>query len=54
MQHPFAPERALFPLLGHKAQLSSCSQSALSTPVSEALARYLASWRDKGMDWGGW
>ena len=54
MDHPFARERALFPLLAHKAQLSSCSQSALATPVNEALQAYLSSWREKGMDWGGW
>lgn len=54
MNHPFAQERALFPLLAHKAQLSSCSQSALSTPVSDAISRYMASWAEKGMDWVGW
>lgn len=54
MQHPFASQRALFPLLQRKAQLSSCSQSALGTPVSEAIAQYMASWQDKGMDWMGW
>lgn len=54
MQFSFEAERALFPILAHKAQLSSCSQSALSTPVSEAMARYMASWRESGMDWVGW
>ena len=54
MTHPFEAERALFPLLASKAQLSSCSQSALSKPVSAAIARYLDSWRERGMDWGGW
>ena len=54
MKFPFAAERALFPLLERKAQLSSCSQSALSTPVSDAIAAYMKSWLEKGMDWGGW
>lgn len=52
--HPFARTRAAFPILASKAQLSSCSQSALCTPVEEAIAGYLALWRDKGMDWVGW
>jgi selenocysteine lyase/cysteine desulfurase len=51
---PFEAQRALFPILARKVQLSSCSQSALSTPVTEAIARYMASWSEKGMDWGGW
>ncbi len=51
---PFEAQRALFPILARKAQLSSCSQSAVSTTVSDAIARYMASWADKGMDWGGW
>lgn len=51
---PFEAQRALFPILARKAQLSSCSQSALSIPVSEAIARYMASWDEKGMDWVGW
>ena len=51
---PFEAQRALFPILQKKAQLSSCSQSALSTPVTEALARYMTSWSEQGMDWGGW
>ena len=54
MPHPFEAERDLFPLLASKAQLSSCSQSALSQPVSDAITRYLDSWRERGMDWGGW
>lgn len=51
---PFEAQRALFPILSRKVQLSSCSQSALSTPVSDAIARYMQSWSEKGMDWGGW
>ncbi len=54
MNFPFAAERSLFPILTHKAQLSSCSQSALSTPVSDAIQGYMASWLEKGMDWVGW
>jgi len=54
MTFPFAAERALFPIPRTRAQLSSCSQSALSRPVIDGLARYMASWQDKGMDWGGW
>ena len=55
MSHfPFETQRALFPILSRKTQLSSCSQSALATPVSDAITRYMASWSEKGMDWGGW
>ena len=55
MNHfPFEAQRALFPILARKAQLSSCSQSALSTPVTDAIARYMQSWSEKGMDWMGW
>ncbi len=51
---PFEAQRALFPILARRVQLSSCSQSALATPVSDAITRYMASWSEKGMDWGGW
>ena len=51
---PFAPQRALFPILQHKAQLSSCSQSALSQPVADAVHEYMASWQELGMHWSGW
>ena len=54
MNFPFAAERALFPILTSRAQLSSCSQSALSKPVSDAIQRYMGSWLEAGMDWGGW
>ena len=55
MSHfPFEAQRSQFPILTQKAQLSSCSQSALSIPVTDAIARYMASWSEKGMDWGGW
>ncbi len=54
MTFKFDNERALFPILEHKAQLSSCSQSALSTPVHKALESYTRSWLENGMDWVGW
>lgn len=54
MKFPFAAERALFPILKDRAQLSSCSQSAISAPVSEAIQRYMDSWLNSGMDWMGW
>ena len=54
MTFPFSAERALFPILASRAQLSSCSQSALCQPVSDAIQRYMGSWLDAGMDWGGW
>ena len=37
MNHPFASSRELFPILSKKVQLSSCSQSALATPVRDAI-----------------
>ena len=54
MKFNFETQRALFPILAHKAQLSSCSQSALCTPVADAIAAYMASWQEKGMHWVGW
>jgi selenocysteine lyase/cysteine desulfurase len=54
MQHPFDHTRELFPILAKKAQLSSCSQSALARPVAQAIHDYLDTWRDRGMDWIGW
>ncbi|APW39670.1 aminotransferase [Rhodoferax koreense] len=54
MQHPFSETRTLFPILTRKAQLSSCSQSALALPVRAAIQDYLASWQEDGMDWMGW
>jgi selenocysteine lyase/cysteine desulfurase len=52
--HPFAHTRAAFPILASKAQLSSCSQSAMSSPVAAALQEYVGLWRDEGMAWGPW
>ena len=54
MNFPFAAQRSLFPILQRKIQLSSCSQSALCTPVADALDAYVRSWREHGMDWIGW
>ena len=54
MNFPFAAQRSLFPILQRKIQLSSCSQSALCTPVADALDAYARSWREHGMDWIGW
>lgn len=54
MHHPFADQRTLFPSLEKSIQLSSCSQSALATPVANAAQHYLNSWHEKGMDWVGW
>lgn len=51
---PFAHLRARFPILSRRAQLSSCSQSALSLPVAEALQGYLEGWQEEGMCWEAW
>lgn len=54
MKHPFSSYRPLFPILEHAAQLSSCSQSALSTPARRAIDDYLDVWLRRGADWGYW
>lgn len=54
MTHPFAEYRALFPILEQAAQLSSCSQSALSLPVRDAIHDYLEVWQTRGADWPYW
>lgn len=54
MQHPFSSYRKLFPILEQRAQLSSCSQSALSLPVRSAIDEYLQVWLQRGADWGYW
>ncbi len=54
MTHPFTSYRKLFPILAETAQLSSCSQSALSLPVRQAIDDYLAVWQQRGADWGYW
>lgn len=54
MQHPYHDQRLLFPTLQSKVQLSSCSQSALADPVRNAIAEYLDSLTQRGMDWGLW
>ena len=54
MKHPFSSYRKLFPILDHAVQLSSCSQSALSLPVRQAIDEYLDVWVRRGADWGYW
>ena len=54
MKHPFSSYRKLFPILQRTAQLSSCSQSALSLPVRRAIDDYLEVWLQRGADWGYW
>lgn len=54
MNHPFKEQRKLFPTLTKTVHLSSCSQSAISLPVKEAINSYLESWTENGMDWMGW
>jgi selenocysteine lyase/cysteine desulfurase len=54
MVFPFAKEREQFPILNEMTQLSSCSQSAISIPVKEAMNEYMDSWSREGMDWMGW
>jgi selenocysteine lyase/cysteine desulfurase len=54
MKHPFSSYRPLFPILENAAQLSSCSQSALSVPVRSAINDYLDVWLRRGADWGYW
>ncbi|MFD1707354.1 aminotransferase class V-fold PLP-dependent enzyme [Siminovitchia sediminis] len=46
--------RSEFPILQRKIQLSSCSQSALHRDVKGAIARYVQTWEEQGMDWEGW
>ncbi|WHX26216.1 aminotransferase class V-fold PLP-dependent enzyme [Virgibacillus halodenitrificans] len=46
--------REAFPILRDKVQLSSCSQSALHVDVKNAIHRYVNTWEESGMDWGGW
>jgi selenocysteine lyase/cysteine desulfurase len=54
MKHPFSSYRKLFPILENTVQLSSCSQSALSLPVRQAIDDYLDAWLRRGHDWGYW
>lgn len=54
MNHPFKELRELFPTLTNTIHLSSCSQSAISITVKDAIDSYLQSWTEKGMDWEGW
>lgn len=54
MNFPFSKERAFFPILNKQVQLSSCSQSAMSVQVEQAIQAYLTTWREEGMNWTGW
>ncbi|PNB77075.1 aminotransferase, partial [Pseudomonas sp. FW305-BF6] len=54
MIHPFNDKRNLFPTITETIHLSSCSQSAISSPVKQAIESYLKSWTENGMDWEGW
>lgn len=54
MIHPFKEQRKWFPTLTNTTHLSSCSQSAISLPVKDAIHSYLQSWTENGMDWNGW
>jgi selenocysteine lyase/cysteine desulfurase len=54
MVTPFKKQRELFPTLSNTIHLSSCSQSAISLPVKDAINSYLQSWTENGMDWKGW
>lgn len=54
MINPFIEKRSLFSTLSETIHLSSCSQSAISSPVKASIQSYLTSWTEKGMDWEGW
>jgi len=51
---PFVKERDYFPILNEQVMLSSCSQSALSRQVEEAIHSYIDTLRYTGMDWMRW
>ena len=46
--------RKQFPILQHKIQLSSCSQSAMHVSVKDSIQNYMHSWEHDGMDWMQW
>src|SRR5699024_9752720 len=46
--------RKQFPILNHKIQLSSCSQSAIHSSVKKSVGKYMDSWETDGMDWENW
>jgi selenocysteine lyase/cysteine desulfurase len=48
------PYRARFPIFEHTTYANSCSQGALSTDVRHAYEEYLASWDERGSEWGHW
>jgi selenocysteine lyase/cysteine desulfurase len=46
--------RKYFKSLDNYIQLSSCSQSAISIQVKQAIQDYMDSWEREGMDWMSW
>ncbi len=55
--HAFNPSgelRGRFSTLERLTYLNSCSQGALSRDVEEAIAQYLADWREHGSPWDLW
>lgn len=46
--------REQFPLLRKRVYLANCSQTPLANPVQAALASFIESWQEYGMDWDGW
>lgn len=38
----------------HKIHLANCSQGAQPVSAAEAIAAFVANWRDEGMDWDYW
>lgn len=46
--------RAEFPLLATHSLLNNCSQGPQSMAARRAADGFLDSWRNDGMDWGGW
>lgn len=46
--------RARMPLFERLLPMNHCSKGPLTNRVQDALEAYLASWRERGMDWEGW
>jgi selenocysteine lyase/cysteine desulfurase len=49
-----ATHRANIPLLASMIPMNNCSQAPQTVATRAAIERYLASWRDDGMDWDTW
>jgi selenocysteine lyase/cysteine desulfurase len=47
-------QRACIPLLASMIPMNNCSQAPQTLAARAAIERYLASWRDDGMDWDTW